>query len=180
MAYRDRIRIKIKRLCLDAMLLGVALMLSYLEAILPLSLLIPLPGFKLGLCNIIITLAFVSVSPIDAAIISLCRILLVSTLFGNVSSFAFSLCGGILSYAGLWFLAKLLKKSFSMIGVSVGCAALHNIGQLLCASFLFGAEVIVGYLPVLLVAALVFGTITGVLLELILPGFLKLNEKHKL
>ncbi len=175
MAYRD----KTKRLTLDAMLLAASLLLSYLEAILPLTLWIPLPGFKLGLCNIVITLVFVAVSPLDAAIVSLSRILVMGILFGNAASFSFSLCGGILSYLGLWALARFGKRFFSMIGVSVGCAALHNLGQLLAATVWFGSSVIIGYLPMLLVAALIFGTVTGVLLELILPRFEQLRiKKH--
>ncbi len=171
-------RNKIKRIALDAMLLGVCLLLSYLEAILPLNLFIPLPGFKLGLCNILITLIFVIVSPTDAAIVSLCRISIMGILFGNVASFTFSLCGGILSYLGLWLFARLFRSAFSMIGISVGCAALHNIGQLLAASLWFGFEVVFGYLPFLLIAALIFGAVTGTLLEAIIPRLDKITRKN--
>lgn len=167
-----------RRLCLDAMLLGVALLLSYLESVLPLSVWIPLPGFKLGLCNILITVAFVSVSPRDAAGISLCRILLMGMLFGNVSSLWFSLCGGVLAHMGLWILAQSGRRWFSMIGVSVGCAAMHNVGQLLAAGTLFGFGVVISYLPMLLIASLVFGTVTGLLLQAFLPRFEAV--KHKL
>ncbi len=169
-------RDKIKRLCFDAMLLGLSLLLSYLEAILPLNVWLPLPGFKLGLANIIITLAFVMMSPVDAVVISFCRIYMMSLLFGNATSFLFSICGGLLSYAGLWIFARLGKKCFSMVGVSVGCAALHNTGQLFAAAMLFGSDIIIGYLPVLLIAALLFGTVTGVLLEVILPRFNKIDR----
>ncbi len=167
MVYRDKIR----RLCFDAMLLSISLLLSYLEAVLPLTVWLPLPGFKLGLANIIITLVFVTVSPYDAAIISLCRISMMGILFGNMSSFFFSLCGAALSYLGLWLLARAGKRAFSMLGISIGCAALHNLGQLLAASLWFGTEVILGYLPILLIAALLFGSVTGILLEFILPRF---------
>lgn len=175
MASRDKLR----RLCLDAMLLGGALLLSYLEAILPLTIWLPLPGFKLGLANILITLTFVTISPWDAAILSLSRITLMSLLFGNITGFTFSLCGGMLSYLGLWLLAHWGKRLFSMIGVSVGCAALHNLGQLLAAALIFGTEVILGYLPILLIAALLFGTVTGELLRLILPRFSRLLEETR-
>ncbi len=170
-------RDKTRRLCTDAMMLGFALILSYLEAILPLSVLIPLPGFKLGLCNILITLVFAVISPWDAAIISLSRITIMGILFGNVPSFLFSLCGALFSYAGLWLLARLGRPLFSMIGVSVGCAVLHNIGQLIAASFWFGGAAVFGYLPFLLVAALIFGTVTGVLLLSLLPRFERLQSK---
>ncbi len=171
MAYRD----KILRICLDAMMLGAALMLSYLEAVLPLTVWLPLPGFKLGLANIVVTLVFVSIAPVDAAIVSACRISVMGILFGNAASFLFSLGGAVLSYAGLWLLAYIGRRKFSMIGVSVGCAALHNMGQILVASAFFGAEVILGYMPILLVAALLFGLVTGIMLSLILPRFEKIK-----
>lgn len=168
---------KTRRLCLDAMLLGIALLLSYLEAVLPLTVWLPLPGFKFGLANIMITLVFVTISPRDAALLSLCRISMMGLLFGNAASFSFSLCGALLSYAGLWLFAHIGRRYFGMVGISVGCAALHNIGQLFAAALWFGTEVIFGYLPMLLIAALLFGTITGILLTLILPRFTKLQEK---
>ncbi len=173
MASRDNIR----RLCMNAMLLGIALLLSYLEAVLPLSLWLPLPGFKLGLANILVTLVFVAVSPWDAAVISICRISVMGILFGNAASFAFSLGGAVLSYGGLWLLARAGKRHFSMIGVSVGCAALHNMGQLLVAAAWFGTDVILGYLPMLLLAAVLFGSVTGILLELLLPRFRALRSR---
>lgn len=162
---------KIKRLCLDAVLLSLSLVLSYLEATLPLTVLIPLPGFKLGLTNIIVTMVFVAVSPYDAAVISLCRILIMGLLFGNAQSFFISICGGLLSYVGLWLLACFFKRFFSIVGISIGCAALHNLGQLTAAAILFTTDVILGYLPALLIAALIFGSLTGMLLKLILPRF---------
>ncbi len=174
MAYRDKIR----RLCLDAMLLSISLLLSYIEAVLPLTVWLPLPGFKLGLANIIITLVFVTISPFDAALISFCRVSVMGILFGNISSFLFSLCGAALSYLGLWLLARAARRAFSILGVSVGCAALHNVGQLFAASLWFGTEVMLGYLPILLIAALIFGTVTGILLEFILPRFIKIVEKN--
>ncbi len=163
MVYRDNAR-WVSR---DAMFLGTALLLSYLEAILPLSVWLPLPGFKLGLCNILVTLVFVVSSPLDAAMVSFCRIFLMGLLFGNVIGFTFSLCGGVLSYLGLWLLARVGKRFFSMIGVSVGCAALHNTGQLFAAFLWFGTDAVRGYLPMLLIASLLFGSLTGVLLQIV-------------
>ena len=151
---------RVKRLTLDAMLLGAAMMLSYLEAVLPLSLIIPLPGAKLGLCNVAIMLCFYAVSPTDALIVSLMRISLTSLLFGNVSSFAFSLFGGLLAYGGMW-LARLFRDKVSYYGISVLCAALHNVGQCLAGAVLLRSFSIFSYLPLLLVFAVFFGLITG-------------------
>ncbi len=160
---------KTKRLCLDALMLAAALVLSYIEAVLPLTAWIPLPAFKLGLANIIVTMIFIKISPLDAAAVSICRISIMGLLFGNIQSFCFSLCGGLLSYFGLWLLAHFGKRFFSMVGISVGCAVLHNSGQIVAAVIFFGTDVILGYLPVLLIAALIFGSLTGMLLQLILP-----------
>jgi len=172
MEYRN----KTHRMSILAMLLGGCLVLSYLEAVLPLTTWIALPGFKLGLSNILITLTFVVLSKWDAACLSFSRICIMGILFSNLSGFLFSLCGGVLSYIGLWLLAEAGKRWFSIIGVSIGCATFHNIGQLLMASIWFGSETIFGYLPFLLVASLIFGTITGILLYLLLPSFKRLSS----
>lgn len=152
--------LRVKRLCIDALLLCVAMMLSYIEAILPLSLVIPLPGAKLGLANIAITLCFFTISPVDAAIVSFSRIFLTALLFGNVNSFFFSLAGASLAYIGMIF-AKIFYRYFSFYGISVMCAALHNLGQCIAAMIILGSFGVITYLPVLLVLALVFGLITG-------------------
>ncbi len=169
-------RSKIYRICLNAMLLGLSLVLSYLEAVLPLTVWIPLPGFKLGLCNIMITLIFVTISPVDAAMVSLCRVLIMGMLFGNAASFTFSLSGALLSYLGLWLLARLGNRVFSMVGISVGCAVLHNIGQLIAASAWFGIDAVFGYLPFLMISSLLFGSVTGILLHVIVPRFNKVKH----
>lgn len=161
---------RVKRLTLDAMLLGAAMMLSYLEAVLPLSLLVPLPGAKLGLCNVAVMLCFYAVSPADALIVSLMRISLTSLLFGNVSSFVFSLFGGLLAYGGMW-LARLFRDKVSCYGISVLCAALHNIGQCLAGAVLLRSPSIFSYLPLLLVFAVFFGLMTGAVITPVMRLF---------
>ncbi len=166
---------RVKRLTLDAMLLSVAMMLSYLEAVLPLSLIIPLPGAKPGLCNIAIMLCFYAVSPLDALIVSLMRICLTSLLFGNISSFVFSLFGGFLAYCGL-YIARAFGNKVSYYGTSVLCAALHNIGQCLAGAMLLAGFSIFSYLPLLLVFAVFFGIITGAVITPMMRLFKKCVE----
>lgn len=152
-----------RRLCTDALLLCVALMLSYLEAILPLQVLIPLPGFRLGLAQSVVTIVYFRIGRTDAAVVSGVRVALMSLLFGSVTSLWFSACGALLSFAGLWLGERLLSKACSYVGLGVLCAALHNIGQCIAAAVLFGHGVLLAYLPVLLVAACIFGAIGGLL-----------------
>lgn len=154
------ISLRVKRLSLDAMLLGAALMLSYIEAILPLSLVIPLPGAKLGLANIAVMLCFYKVSPIDALTVSILRVVTVALLFGNLSSFSFALAGALLAYLGMW-LGKLMGDRVSYYGISVMCASLHNTGQCIIGALLLGSISVFTYLPLLLVFGVIFGLVTG-------------------
>ncbi len=163
---------RIRRICTDALLVACAMMLSYVEVLLPLQLLVPLPGFKLGLANTVTVLAFVLVSRRDAAVILSLRILLMSLLFGTVTSFFFSAMGGLLSFLAL-LLAERLLRGCSFLGVSVLSAAAHNLGQLLAACCFFGSGILLSYLPVLLLAAALCGSLTGILLNLSVPTLKK-------
>lgn len=162
----------IRRICIDAMLCVLAMMLSYLEAILPLNLLLPIPGFRLGLANVIIVAVFCLFKPIDAFAVLSVRILLMGLLFGSPTSLYFSAMGGIFSFAVLMF-AKYLYKNCSFIGVSILCAAAHNTGQVIAAVTIFDAALITTYLPALLLASAIYGGIVGVLLNLLLPRLQK-------
>ena len=162
----------IRRICIDAMLCVLAMMLSYLEAILPLNLLLPIPGFRLGLANVIIVAVFCLFKPIDAFAVLSVRILLMGLLFGSPTSLYFSAMGGIFSFAVLMF-AKYLCKNCSFIGVSILCAAAHNTGQVIAAVTIFDAALITTYLPALLLASAIYGGIVGVLLNLLLPRLQK-------
>ncbi len=156
-----------RRVVFDAVFLALALILSYLEFLFPVSLVVPLPGFKLGFANLVILALAVHVSMMDAGVVSLLRVTLVAMLFGNMISFWFSLCGALFSLAVI-FLGKRVTV-FSYIGLSVLSATGHNIGQLVAAVFLFGWSIVWSYLPVMLVASVLFGTICGILLNFLMP-----------
>lgn len=167
-----------QRICLDALLVAFAMMLSYLEVLLPLTAWIPLPGFRLGLANLAVTVTFFLLTPIDAAVVSALRILLMGLLFGSATSLYFSAMGGLLSFVMLILCAKFAKRC-SLCGVSVLCAAAHNVGQILAASTLFGKYLIFSYLPWLLVSAVVCGATVGLLLNLTLPRLAHILERRR-
>lgn len=160
------------RVACNAVLIALAMMLSCLESVLPLQAALPLPGVRLGLANLVVTVAFFLFSPVDAAIVSLLRILLTAGLFGSVTSFYFSVLGGALSFLMLCLLSK-IGRHCSFFGVSVLCAAAHNVGQILAAMTLFGASLFFSYLPVLLIASVLYGGIVGILLNLCVPKLQK-------
>lgn len=160
-------RQRLRRLSFDSAFLGLALILSYVEALFPVSMLIPLPGFKLGLANVIVLWLVVNRTALDAGAVSFLRVLIVAMLFGSPVSFWFSFGGAVCSFLTILFARKL--SVFSYIGVSVLSATAHNFGQLLAASCFFGINTMRAYLPVMLVAAVLFGSLCGILLNLIAP-----------
>ncbi len=168
---------RLRRLCICGISVTAAMMLSYLESLLPLQLLLPLPGFKPGLANTVTVMLFAAFSRRDAAVVSAVRILLMGLLFGSPVSLFFSACGGLLAFLSLLLAARLLRGC-SHVGVCVLCAAAHNLGQLLAASILFGAGILLSYLPLLLIAATVSGTLTGLLLNLAMPRLQKLAKSR--
>ena len=168
---------RLRRLCICGISVTAAMILSYLEILLPLQLLLPLPGFKLGLANTVTVLLFAAHSRRDAAVVSAVRILLMGLLFGSPVSLFFSVCGGILAFLSLLLAARLLRRC-SHVGVCVLCAAAHNLGQLLAAMLLFGTELLLSYLPLLLIAAVISGTLTGILLNLAMPRLQRLSASR--
>ncbi len=139
------------------------LLLSYVEAVIPINLILPVPGFKLGLANLAVLFAFFTLGFSYACAVSLCRISLSALLFGSVTSFLFSLAGGVLTLTALLLFKLFLHRFNGIIGLSVLCAAMHNIGQcLVCAAF-FGHYVLTFYLPYLLLFSLITGSVTGFL-----------------
>lgn len=173
-SYRNRI----KALTNLSAYLCFALILSYIEAVLPLNSFVPVPGFKLGLANIVIILCFYGQSPIGALAVSVVRILLSSLLFGNMSSLMFSLAGGICSYLMLIFIAFILKDKVSFLGVSVLSAASHNIGQFICSLYYIGSSAALSILPALLLSALICGIFTGIIL-CVIPTKIFLKKEFK-
>ena len=152
------------------LLTALALVLSWLESLLP-----PLgaPGVKLGLPNLAVVFALYRLGWKDACVISLVRVVLVTLLFGNGAALAYSVAGAALSLS----LMGLLKKTgkFSSVGVSVAGGVAHNAGQILVAMALLETSRLAWYLPVLWVS----GTIAGVLIGIVSGVLVKRVPEQK-
>ena len=112
-----------KRFVLLAMLTAVALILSYVESLLPS---VGIPGVKMGLANIAVIFALFRFGWKEAAALSLVRVVLVSLLFGSVGAMLYSLAGAVLSLAVMALLRRIDR--FSTVGVSVAGGVAHNAG----------------------------------------------------
>ncbi len=155
---------------------ALALVLSFLEnTLLPDLPLLP-PGAKLGLSNIVTTLSGVLLGAPSAFAIVFLKALFAFVTRGATAGLM-SLSGGLLSAAGLVLLLRLQGKTLTFLGVSVVCAALHNLGQLLCACALTGTMSMLNYGKYLLLFSLITGTLTGVMLNLVMPRLFKLTNK---
>ena len=142
-----------------AVLTALALALSAAEGLVPLTILFPLPGLRLGLANLVTIYALCRLSGGEALLILTARCLLGALVGGNLMSLAFSLSGGLLA---LGVMALALRISFlSLFGVSILGAAAHNTGQILAALAVLRSAAPLAYLPPLLVCSVVTGTVTG-------------------
>ena len=158
-------RITTKKLALAAVLTALALGLSTLENLFPVSLLVPLPGIKLGLANIVTVFALYRLGAPFALAILVARCLLGAMFAGNVSALLFSLMGGVLAMLVMILLRR--AKRLSVYGVSIAGAAAHNIGQICAAMLVLGGTAVLGYLPALLGVSLVTGALTGFVTSLL-------------
>lgn len=172
---------KTRRLVLCAVLTALALALSVLERALPLSLLVPLPGIKLGLANVVTLFALYALNPVCAAAILLLRCVLGSIFGGSVTSLLFSLAGGALSFGVMALFRRFC--ALSVFGVSVLGAAAHSIGQVLCAAAVLGSPYVLGYLPPLLLVSIVcglaIGALTGGVLRVLQPRLAALGSAER-
>lgn len=166
------------RTALDGILAALALTLSFLEGLIPDIAFLP-PGAKLGLANIAIMFAVISVGFLDGFIIMLIKSGFVFLTRG-IAAFFMSISGGTLSGIALILIiaiSKKLNKEFSYTGISVICAVIHNIGQTVAASVYMSTNLITSYLPLLIVMGIISGLITGVILRAVMPALLRLNYK---
>lgn len=156
---------KTKKLTTLGLSVALALILSYVESLLPP--LMAVPGVKVGLPNIVILFLLYRYGWKEAASVSLLRLVLTAALFTGFAAFFYGLSGAVLSLLG----SALLKKSgrFSPLGVSAAGGVLHNLGQIALAALVLDSGYIFAYLPVLLLsgtaAGALVGLLTGVLIQ---------------
>lgn len=149
-----------KKMTFLGIMASLALILSYVETLLP-PIYAAVPGIKMGLPNIIIIFILYRYSVREAAVISLIRLVVTTLLFGNVMTFLYSLAGAFLSITIMAIFKKL--NLFSTVGVSIAGAVMHNLGQILVAILLLGTKEIGYYMIVLAIS----GTIAGVFIGLL-------------
>ena len=149
---------KTRKLTTMAITVSLAIVLSYVDRII--TSLAPLPpGIKLGLANVAVVFALYKLGVKEGAIISIIRVILTSILFGSVVSFWYALAGATFSLVIMILLKKL--TDLTCVTVSTVGGISHNVAQICVASILFDTNLLIYYLPFLLVAGVVAGIVIG-------------------
>lgn len=147
-----------RRLTAVSMLTAAALLIYLIEAQFPPP--VAIPGVKLGLANIITLVALYRLGGRDALAVLLLRVCLGSIFTGQAVSFLYSLAGGLLCYAMMLALKRLLTLK-QLWAVSALGAVAHNLGQIAMAALLAGTGAVLWYLPVLMISGVIAGLFTG-------------------
>ena len=163
---------KTNMIAYGAILAALAMIFSYIEAIIPFN--FGIPGVKLGLANLVIIIALYKLNFRYAFLINIIRIITVGLLFTGVFGALYSLAGGILSLLVMTALKKL--GWFSIIGVSMAGGVAHNLGQVTTAYLLLSSPVVFAYFPALLFSGMITGIIIGVIAYNILNHLPEINR----
>ena len=155
---------KTRKLTRMALLTAIALTIFMVEAQIPP--LVPLPGVKLGLANIVTVYAVFAMGPREAAAILFCRIFLGSVFAGNFSSILYSAAGGTLAILVTILLRRVLTRKQLWVAGALGAVA-HSAGQVAMAVLVTGTPGIAVYFPMLAAISIVTGVFTGLCAQLL-------------
>ena len=149
---------KTRKLTQMALLTAIALTIFMVEAQIPA--LVPVPGVKLGLSNIVTVFAVFAMGPKEAALILFVRIFLGAVFAGNFSTIFYSAAGGTLAIGVTIVLRKLLTQKQLWVAGVMGAIA-HSVGQMAMAITITQTVGLVSYLPVMILCSIVTGLFTG-------------------
>ena len=147
-----------RRLAMLALLTAAALMIYGLESLLPT--LLPIPGIKLGLANVVTLVTLKRYGARDAFLVLVSRILLSSFFFGQLLSLIYSFCGGVFCMLVCMLVNRALRGNYLYL-TSIFGAVFHNLGQLLVAFLVTAVPGVLAYFPFLMLSAVVTGLFTG-------------------
>lgn len=150
-----------------AMLLTLIVVLSVFESTLPPMPFLP-PAVRPGLANIVTMFALFFIGKKEAFSLALLKSCFVMLTRG-ITSGILSLSGGILSILTLIVLCSIFGNKISYILLSIFGAVMHNIGQLTAIIIILRTPATAYYLPVLLISGIIMGSVTGILLNILLP-----------
>lgn len=163
----------VRKLTSLALFTTLAMIIFAVESAIPP--IVPIPGIKLGLSNIITLVVLRTYSKKDAFLVLLARILLSALLFGQAMSLLYSLVGGICCFLAMCLIAYLLQGHFLFL-TSITGAIFHNLGQIAVAWMITSVPGVLTYLPFLLLSGIITGLFTGLCAQFTLRYLLPLTN----
>ncbi|WP_122646023.1 Gx transporter family protein [Enterococcus mediterraneensis] len=134
------------------------------------------PGAKLGLANLITIIALFTLPKKDSFLLIWLRLILTTLLGGTISTFLYSMSGAMLSYFGMLLVKLLGPKRVSIVGISATGGFMHNVGQLVTASWIAQSWSVMLYLPVLSFLGILSGIAIGIAANFLLHRVQTLNK----
>lgn len=151
---------KAYRLVILSLFVSMALILSYVESLIPVPL--PIPGAKIGLPNIITLVSLLTLGWPLTLLVVVARVLLAGFMFGGGFSIVYSLAGGLLSLFVMTLILHFSKNDYSLIIISIFGAIAHNLGQVIVASIVVQTSSLMLYFLVLMFLAIPTGFFVGI------------------
>ncbi len=156
---------KLKKLTALALLTAVALIIFTVEAQIPA--IVPVPGVKLGLANIVTVFAVFAIGAKEGGLVLACRIFLGAVFAGNFSTIFYSGAGGLCAILATTLLKRILTEKQIWVAGCIGAVA-HSIGQMAAAVAITGTPGLLIYLPVLIAISILTGCLTGITAQMLL------------
>ncbi len=151
-----------RKLTISAVLLGIMLMLGWLESLFSIG----IPGVKIGLSNsvLLISLWWLGIWP-SFALMGM-KVLLAGFLYGSVSSMMYAFAGGLLSM--IVMTALLYGVCTSFVTAGVGGGIFHNLGQILLSMLILRTDRLFYFLAILMAVGALVGAGTGTVAQLLM------------
>ncbi len=152
---------RLRKIIFIALLVAQGVIIGLIENMIPYPFAFA-PGAKLGLANLITIIAIFTMPKKESFLLVWMRLILTTLLGGTVSTFLYSMSGALLSYFSMLLVKKLGPKRVSIIGISATGGFMHNVGQLVTASWIAQSWSVMLYLPILSFLGILSGIAIGI------------------
>lgn len=152
---------RLRKIIFIALLVAQGVIIGLIENMIPYPFAFA-PGAKLGLANLITIIALFTMPKRESFILIWMRLILTTLLGGTISTFLYSMSGALLSYGGMLLVKQLGPKRVSIIGISATGGFMHNVGQLVTASWIAQSWTVMLYLPILSFLGILSGIAIGI------------------
>lgn len=164
-----------KQIAVSGLLTSLMLVFGFIERQFPLP--VPVPGIKLGLANSVLLYGLYMMGVKQSTILMLLKALMSWLIYMNLNAMFYSLAGGVLSLAAMIVLSRV--KGVSIVGVSALGAVFFNVGQILVAAWMLHTpQLMVTYLPILMVSGVLTGILTGIIAQMVMKHMKTIAGKN--